>query len=88
MKRSKVQKKIEMSPAVVKAMQGFRPIFGLSEDINIIRKYDAIVLLLDKVDSVEMRKLVREGKKLTSKMQEIRQMEKTLLALVKERNIL
>lgn len=77
-----------MSPAVMKSMEGFKPIFGLYEDQNIVRKYENIIELLGQVDSVELRKLVREGKKLTTKMKEIRQMEKSLIALVKERNIL
>lgn len=79
-----------MSPSLEKVMRGFRPIFGLEEDKHIVKRYGKIIKLLGEIDSVAMRKLIREGKseQMSSKMKEVRDMEKQLVKSVNERNIL
>lgn len=81
---------VEMSQSVLKAMSGFKPIFGSSEDRNIITRYSKIVDMLNSIDSVAFRALVKNKKfgQLTAKMKEIRELEIGLIKMVNERNTL
>lgn len=78
----KVKFKIIRNPELVAAGQAFVPVFGHDGDRSLVSRIIAFEVLLGTVDN----QVLRDGKFLTKKMQDILFMERNLIGALTSRN--
>lgn len=80
-------KKIIPNPELQKAMRGWAPVFGNSQDRTIVAKLELLQKKLQSVDNEILRGLKKDvgHRAFTSKMKEISGMERSLIAEITSR---
>lgn len=80
---------VELNPKITKIMEGFRPRIGSNDDIRIVEIYTKLLNLetLKRDSIIRADKAGRSFKPAQSKIDEIQEIEKTLLWLMGNRKI-